>query len=68
MLVTALNPHIGYEKVAAIAKLAHKEESASDAAVRLGYLTAEESDRLVRPEDMVSGIWLLIPEDEEPVW
>lgn len=54
MLVTALNPHIGYEKAAAIAKLAHKEGiRLKDAAVRLGYLTAEEFDRLVRPEDMV---------------
>jgi len=54
MLVTALNPHIGYEKAAAIAKLAHKEGiRLKDAAVQLGYLTAEEFDRIVRPEDMV---------------
>jgi fumarate hydratase class II len=54
MLVTALNPHIGYEKAAAIAKLAHKEGiRLKDAAVRLGYLTAEEFEQLVRPGEMV---------------
>lgn len=54
MLVTALNPHIGYEKAAAIAKLAHKKGiRLKDAAVELGYLTAAEFDSLVRPQDMV---------------
>jgi fumarate hydratase, class II len=53
MLVTALNPHIGYDKAAAVAKKAIKENiSLKEATVALGYLTAEEFDRLVRPEDM----------------
>ena len=53
MLVTALNPHIGYEKAAEIAKHAHREElTPREAAAALGHLTPEEFDRLVRPEDM----------------
>ena len=54
MLVTALNPHIGYDKAAAIAKKAHKEGlSLKEAAVALGHLTAEQFDQWVKPEDMV---------------
>ena len=54
MVVTALNPHIGYEKSAKIAKLAHeKEMTLKEAALELGFLTAEEFDRYVRPEEMV---------------
>ncbi len=54
MLVTALNPHIGYDKAAEIAKKAyHEESSLKAAALALGYLTEEEFDRWVRPEDMV---------------
>jgi len=54
MLVTALNPRIGYDKAARVAKKAHKEgTSLKQAAVALGYLTAEEFDRLVRPADML---------------
>ena len=53
MVVTALNPHIGYDNAAAIAKHAHKHKTRlRDAAVELGHLTAEEFDRLVRPEKM----------------
>ncbi|PQA78743.1 class II fumarate hydratase [Rhodoferax sp. TS-BS-61-7] len=53
MLVTALNPHIGYDKAAAIAKKAHKEGSSlRDAAVASGYLTAEQFDQWVVPADM----------------
>jgi fumarate hydratase, class II len=53
MVVTALNPHIGYDKAAAIAKHAHRRQlSLKEAAVALGHLTAEEFDRLVRPEQM----------------
>jgi fumarate hydratase, class II len=54
MLVTALNPIIGYDKAAEVAKKAHTEGTTlRDAAVSLGYLGAEEFDRAVRPEDMI---------------
>jgi fumarate hydratase class II len=53
MLVTALNPIIGYDKAAEVAKKAHKEGSTlREAALALGYLTAEQFDQAVRPEDM----------------
>ncbi len=54
MLVTALNPHIGYDKAAKIAKTAHKEGiTLKEAALKLGFLTAEQFDQWVRPEEMV---------------
>src|SRR5207245_8213961 len=54
MLVTALNPKIGYDKAAEIAKKAHREGTTlKEAALALGYLTAEEYDESVRPEKMV---------------
>lgn len=54
MLVTALNPHIGYEKAAHIAKKAHKEGlTLKDSAIQSGYLTAEQFDEWIKPEDMV---------------
>ena len=54
MLVTALNPHIGYENAAAIAKRAHATGmTLREAAVDLGLLTAAEFDKLVKPENMV---------------
>jgi fumarate hydratase class II len=54
MLVTALNPHIGYDKAAQIAKKAHKEGSSlRAAAIALGYVTAEQFDAWVRPEEMI---------------
>lgn len=54
MLVTALNTKIGYEKAATIAKTAHKNGTTlKEEAINLGYLTAEEFDLWVRPEDMV---------------
>jgi fumarate hydratase class II len=54
MLVTALNPHIGYDKAATIAKTAHKEgKSLRDAAIQLGFVTGAEFDQWVKPEDMV---------------
>src|SRR3954468_12425764 len=54
MLVTALNPHIGYAKAAEIAKKAHKENTTlKAAAIKLGHLTAEQFDAWVRPEKMV---------------
>jgi len=53
MLVTALNPIIGYDKAAQVAKKAHDEHSTlREAAVALGFLTAEEFDNAVRPEEM----------------
>ena len=53
MLVTALNPHIGYDKAAQIAKYAHEHGTTlKEAAVSLGILSAEEFDRLVVPEKM----------------
>lgn len=57
MLVTALNPHIGYENAAAIAKKAHKEGlSLREAAIELGLLTNEQFDEWVKPEDMIGGL------------
>ncbi|WP_413288235.1 class II fumarate hydratase [Bdellovibrio sp. HCB337] len=54
MLVTALNPHIGYDNAAKIAKTAHKNGTTlKEEAVKLGLLTAEQFDKIVRPEDMV---------------
>jgi fumarate hydratase class II len=57
MLVTTLNPHIGYENAAKIAKKAHKEHtSLREAALALGLLTNEQFDAWVRPEDMIGGL------------
>ena len=54
MLVTALTPHIGYDRAAEIAKKAHKEgRTLREAALALGYVKAEDFDRWVRPEDMI---------------
>ncbi|WP_102261725.1 class II fumarate hydratase [Mesobacillus jeotgali] len=54
MLVTALNPHIGYEKAAEIAKLAFRENTTlKEAAVKTGYLTSEQYDKWVKPEKMI---------------
>lgn len=54
MLVTALNPHIGYEKAAQIAKTAFKENTTlKKASVQLGYLTAEQFDEYINPQDMI---------------
>jgi fumarate hydratase, class II len=53
MLVTALNPHIGYDKAAQVAKNAHKKGiSLKESAVSLGFLTPEEFDKYVKPEEM----------------
>jgi fumarate hydratase class II len=57
MLVTALNPHIGYENAAAIAKKAHKEgTSLREAAVALGLLTSEQFTDWVKPEEMTGSL------------
>ncbi|XP_015957720.1 fumarate hydratase 1, mitochondrial isoform X2 [Arachis duranensis] len=54
MLVTSLNPKIGYDKAAAVAKTAHKEGSTlKEAALKLGVLSSEEFDNLVVPEKMI---------------
>jgi fumarate hydratase, class II len=54
MLVTALNPHIGYDNAAKVAKKAHAEnKTLKEAAVELGLLTAEKFDEVVRPENMI---------------
>jgi fumarate hydratase, class II len=54
MLVTALNPHIGYDRAAQIAKKAHADGTTlKEAGVALGHLTAEEFDAWVKPEEMV---------------
>jgi fumarate hydratase class II len=57
MLVTVLNPHIGYEKAAKISLAAYREdttlrEAALKLALKLGFLTAEQFDSWVRPQDM----------------
>ena len=53
MLVTALNPHIGYDKAAQVAKNAHKKGiSLRDSAKELGFLSGEDFDKLVKPEEM----------------
>ncbi|MBL7481650.1 class II fumarate hydratase [Legionella bononiensis] len=55
MLVTALNQHIGYDKAAKIAKTAHHDNSSlQEAAVKLGYLTAEQFAEYVKPEEMIA--------------
>ena len=55
MLVTALNPHIGYDKAAEVAKNSHKKNiSLKESAIELGYLTGEEFDKLVQPSQMIS--------------
>ena len=57
MLVTALNPRIGYDKAAAIAKKAHKDGTTlKAAALKLGYVTEKQFDAWVRPEKMVGKL------------
>jgi fumarate hydratase class II len=56
MLVTALNPHIGYDNSAKIAKTAHKNGTTlREEAINLGLLSGEEFDKIVRPETMVGN-------------
>jgi len=55
MLVTALNPYIGYENAAKIAKTAHTNNSTlKETAIELGLLTAEQFDEYVKPEEMIA--------------
>jgi fumarate hydratase class II len=57
MLVTALNTHIGYDKASKIAKTAHENGTTlKEEAINLGYLTAEQFDEWVRPEDMIGSL------------
>jgi fumarate hydratase class II len=57
MLVTALNPHIGYDNAAKIAKKAHKEgKTLKEVAVELGLVTPEQFDQWVRPEKMIGNL------------
>ncbi|MEN2434592.1 class II fumarate hydratase [Weeksellaceae bacterium A-14] len=57
MLVTALNPHIGYENAAKIAKTAHKNGTTlREEAINLGLVTPEQFDEWVKPEDMVGSL------------
>ena len=54
MLVTALNPHIGYDRAAEVAKKAYKDKtSLKQSAISLGYMSAEDFDKLVQPEKMI---------------
>ena len=65
MLVTALNPYIGYENAARTAKLAHRENiSLKEACVRLGFLTPERFDEVFRPEEMAGSV---NAQDEEDI-
>jgi len=55
MLVTALNPYIGYDKASVIAKSAHKNGTTlKEAAIASGYVTGEEFDAWIKPEDMIN--------------
>ena len=55
MLVTALNPHIGYDKAAQVAKKAFNDQSSlRDAVIELGFLSGEEFDRYIDPKSMIS--------------
>lgn len=52
--MTALNPHIGYDKAAQIAKTAHKEGATlKETAIKLGFLTSEQFDKWVQPSEML---------------
>jgi fumarate hydratase class II len=54
MLVTTLNPHIGYDKAAEVAKKAYEDNlSLREAIINLGYMSGEEFDQLVQPEKMI---------------
>ena len=56
MLITALNPHIGYEKSAAVAKMAYVENiTLKEAALKLGFVNEEQFDKWVNPDSMVSS-------------
>ena len=55
MLVTALNPHIGYDKAAEVSKKAYKDNSTlREAIIELDYMSGADFDKLVKPEEMIS--------------
>ena len=57
MLVTALNPHIGYDKAAEVAKNSYKKDiSLKESVIELGYLTGNEFDKLVQPKNMIKPL------------
>ena len=57
MLVTALNPHIGYDKAAEVAKKAHKENTTlKEAIIDLGYMSGDDFEKLVQPRDMIQPL------------
>ena len=59
MLVTALNPHIGYEKASQISLKAYREDlSLREAALQLGFLTGQQFDDWVRPADMTHPLYV----------
>src|SRR5262249_49702938 len=61
MLVTALNPHMGYEKSAQISLKAYRDDlTLRDAALQFGFVTAEESDEWVRPENMTQPLSMAV--------
>jgi len=65
MLVTSLNPHIGYENSAKIAKKAHKEnKTLKQAALDLGLVTAEQFDQWVKPEEMTGSLSVRTPSEQ----
>jgi fumarate hydratase class II len=54
MLVTALTPAIGYDNAASVVHAAYEQDiSLKEAAVKLGYITADEFDKIVKPEEMI---------------
>jgi len=54
MLITALNPHIGYDKASEVAKKAYQDQSTlREAIVELGYMSGQEFDLLVQPDKMI---------------
>ncbi len=56
MLVTSSNTHVGYEKAEKITKTAHKgNKTLREAAIELGYVTNDQFDQWVRPEDLIGG-------------
>ena len=61
MLVTALTPKIGYDNATIVAKTAHKNGTTlKEEAIALGFVTEEEFNKIVRPEEMIKPKWLFL--------